>query len=445
MAKIKSVFYALIIIFVLITILICVIFPKVSYKKMVFVENKAYLNNPSRGFYKQISSTKLKSLEELDENIRLVLLEYSIVDFKETALSEEKLAELETFLSMGEKKGVKFIFRAAYGFTSESDENDVDDIEIVKTHIKQIAPIINKYSNVIYCVQAGFIGPWGEWHSSLLFKDKSDEEQIIVRNTVIETLLQEIDSDVPIGIRRPSFIIDAKNNGIDVSRLGVHNDGLFASESDLGTYKEKRETEINQWNKMVSVPTNGGEMPAVSEWSKPERVNAEMYKMKISYLNAFYNKEVLEDWNKNIFMGENALKYIEKHLGYRLSLSEISVPETIFPLLYPHYVPLEFELVNSGYATIESCYKAEIIVKTNGEITQEIAITEIDKIDSSPHSGKRKVKIKINQDMLDEGFELGVKIYDTTVQNAPDYLYNVKLANDDIIYENGINYFYKSK
>ena len=410
------------------------------FKEVLFTESLGYVNNPSRGFYKQISSSQIDSLLNLNKDIRLVLLEYSIVDFKKIEISKEKIDELETFLSHGSHIGVKFIFRAAYGFTSEASENDIDDIELLKIHIKQIAPILNKHSNVIYCVQAGFIGPWGEWHSSLLLKDKSKNDEVKVRNTVLKSLLCNISKDIPIGVRRPLFILNAKNSGIDISRLCIYNDGLFASYNDLGTYNDNREVEINQWNKMVSVPTNGGEMPAVSEWSNPKRVHAEMHKMKISYLNAFYNKSVLNYWNNQEYMGENSLKYIEKHLGYRFYLSRIYVPNKILKIHRLFYFLLKIELLNSGYTTIEKCYRCELIVKCNGQITKKIKIDNIYKIN------KINVKIKLDKTMFENGFELGIKIYDPILSNmAKHYLYNVRLANEDIKYKDGINYFYECK
>ncbi|UKI50126.1 MAG: DUF4874 domain-containing protein [Clostridium sp.] len=39
-------------------------------------------------------------------------------------------------------------------------------ISMMEAHIKQLAPILNKYENCITAIEAGMIGPWGEMHSS---------------------------------------------------------------------------------------------------------------------------------------------------------------------------------------------------------------------------------------------------------------------------------------
>lgn len=291
---------------------------------------------------------------------------------------------------------------------------------------------------MIHCVQAGFVGPWGEWHSSLLFEDLSEDAQVEIRNDIVTLLLDNIDSSLPIAVRRPSFIVDYADAGLNTSRLCVYNDGLFGSDSDLGTYNTERSEAISEWNSVIGASTNGGEMPYVTEWTEPNSVNSEMSQMKISYLNAYYNTEVLDSWNEDTLEGENALTYIGNHLGYRFYISEITSIDYISSCFLFNRIPIELTLSNSGYSEIEDSYVAEIIIRSGGTILETISIDSLSTI-SADSPLTVNTTLSVNREIAENGIDIGLKIYDT--ENENNLLYHVALANDKATYEDGINWF----
>jgi Domain of unknown function (DUF4874) len=43
--------------------------------------------------------------------------------------------------------------------------------EIIRGHLRQLAPVFANNVDVIALFEAGFIGPWGEWHGTAIAQD----------------------------------------------------------------------------------------------------------------------------------------------------------------------------------------------------------------------------------------------------------------------------------
>ena len=179
-----------------------VVFFHVPYTTLTYKESDEVITNPSRGFYVQFDSGHLQQLYELDDSgITLVLLAYNIQDFTDHDLSQAKLDELSLAFDAIRAHGLKVIFRAAYGFTRNAEYSDPSSLSIIKTHISQISPILQENKDLLLTVQAGFLGPWGEWHHSNL-----GDEQGVPTKAVINELLAALCEAVPQTIDRKSVV-----------------------------------------------------------------------------------------------------------------------------------------------------------------------------------------------------------------------------------------------
>lgn len=398
-----------------------------------FEEGEQELDNPARGFYQQIKTEDIWQLSEVKKDqIRLVLAAFDIIAYRECRIPEEKLKELDDFLTELQKLGLQAIFRAAYGF-SPAECNDADSMDRIQEHILQIASILNKHKEVIYCVQAGFLGTWGEWHNSIFLEGKTEEEQIENRNNILKMLLEKLDASIIINVRRPRFIRDARRAGLDTSRVGYHDDGLLASDDDLGTYDEKnydRQAELI-WLEKRFVEINGGEMPMLSKYTEPDTAIQEFLRIHLSYLNIGYNTEVLSSWKTGLTKEENnAYEYIKNHLGYRLYMSKISYRETWRTGV------LTIWIKNKGFSFLPKRYQAELLLKSKDNLTEITETVELDaeKIQKLGCDMETMFTVKIPKEFLRNSFQIGLKLYDSL-----DDQNFVELANEKNHYENGMN------
>lgn len=394
------------------------------------------LDNPSRGFYVQIDSGEEERIKEIREaGVRLILLAYDLHDYIDRPISDEKLQELENTLEEAKEQNVKVIFRAAYRFSE--NYKDPESITLVQEHIKQISSILNSYEQNILCVQAGFLGPWGEWHGSE-YLEGTREDNDRVRNTVIKSLLDNLNSSVILNVRRPKFIRVAKSAGLDVSRIGFHNDALMSSVDDLGTYDEEgysREEELSWADQYIQTGINGGEMPMISEYTSIDNAVKELEQLNITYLNLMYNQEVLEQWKEETYKGQNAYEFVQNHLGYRYSLDRVEVPEYIRTRRAIH---VEGKIKNTGFASISKEYQFYFVISRE----HEMYITKLENLSQERDIINFQVDFTLPKEIIKEegtAFSLGLMLTDDPSDELSSSC--VQFANEEVLYEQGINHF----
>ncbi|MCG8484881.1 MAG: DUF4874 domain-containing protein [Clostridia bacterium] len=448
MRKMWILFLVLLLLFILLADIVNDLYiPKCT---LAFKECNTEINNPKRGFYIQIFSDEEDRLIDLNnDNVKIALVAYDIEAYLNGKISKEKLKELEIILNEVREHDMHIVFRAAYGFDPEY--KDPESIDIIYTHIKQIAPILNANKDIILSVQAGFIGPWGEWHSSEYFT--ADEKEVKLRNQMLSVLLEYLDQDIAVNVRRPRFIRDAVDAGISKSRLGLHNDALLSNNDDMGTYDDTgytREEELAWAKANISHGVNGGEMPLVSDYSIVDNAIKEMKSLQITYLNCRYNTEVLEEWKTVEYHGQTGFEYIKNHLGYRLYLGEVVLSKYI---KNNREFSLKAVIHNSGFAPIDNGNNLFLIMKRG----KKIVFQSILEGDLSSINGGMAKEFMVNasiDDLLDmdskEDILVGIYIAktDTAIPNMDNSINNIseiKLANLDLIYEEGINFFAKYK
>lgn len=402
-------------------------------KKMVtyfYSENNESLMNPARGFYTQISYKEPERLQDIRKDGQtLSLVTMSLAKHMEEPIPEEKLELLKTLFEEARKQQVMLLFRAAY---RQNESLGEPELSVIKTHIEQLSAIINEYKDVVLVVQAGMVGLWGEWHGSVYLKDEDALRNEAMK--VVEWWLQYLDPSIHLNLRRPLFIRTAIEVGLDGSRLGMHNDALLATDSDMGTYLD-REEELAWCEENLNGKVNGGEMPYLSEYTEPKNAAKEFDKLSLTYLNAYYNVEVLKDWKKQTLYNENALQYMEKHLGYRYYVEEISTTEKIYRT--SDKIQIRIQLGNSGFSSIQRRFQLYLVLN-DGE---EKRFIPLEKLNDDKETETYQCSVELQEK---KPFLIGLCYADAVNAeegSLQEYVHTVKFANDEMRYEEGVHYF----
>lgn len=396
-----------------------------SNKTLHYHEGQEAVSNPFQGFYIQLDSADYERMSELsEENVQLVFIAYNMNGFQQGELSSEKLSELKAALSAADDLGLQVIFRAAYGFEEGTATQEPQTLDTVLRHIEQIAPIINSYKNIFLCVQMGMLGPWGEGHSSRFFTDAAAEET--ARNEVALAWDQQLAGEIQLQLRTLTYIKSASSAGVPMSRLGFHNDALLSSADDLGTYRTR--TEELLWVKnSLSHSKTGGETAALSSLSDIENAVKEFKLLGLTYLNSKYNADVLDLWRSQAYQGENALDYIEKHLGARLYISKAVLPKYISSFRST----VTLTLTNTGFAHTPGNLRYQIAVKENGSLQY----LEPDAV--SQNGEEVTIKINLSSALGDASSEIGL----WTGYGVPGDSLEYTLANESRYISDHIMYF----
>ena len=351
--------------------------PERTYN-VTYEESIDTFKSPDIGFYHpQLITTSKTTVSDIKNEYlyynSLVHLRIDLSEFsskyngnKDLDLTTEMLNKLDSLFARIERSGACAIVRFAYDHNFDGNENMEPSLTMIKKHIQQFSPVINKYKNMITAVECGLIGPWGEMHSSDLATQSTF-------NVIINQYLTSLDKDVVILLRRPEMVykyygltlktIDKYN--FTNNRLGCYNDGYLGSSSDLGTF-EDREIEVEFLEKLTANTPYGGEVTVPSsKYTYLTRSCSEMFKTNLCYLNYDWNKEVIDRWSNTsytlddpLYEGQSELKYIENHMGYRFVCESLECNVS-------NKVSIKLQLKNVGFGELFKNKTGFVILKNN--------------------------------------------------------------------------------
>ncbi len=328
-------------------------------------------------------------------------------------IPEEKLQWLQQSLDALRTHGLKAVLRFAY-------ERDMGPpagptLEDIQRHLAQLKPIIRRNADVIFVMQAGFVGAWGEWHSSA---NKLEADHAILA-AVIAGVLDALPPDRMTQVRVPKYKrwvleqpalapfaeVTAGNahNGTPSARIGFNNDGFLAGETCGGTWTEPPlfsnpgNPEFDYMTRECPyVPVDGelfwsdlggqidGLRAAVrlrlhhySSFSlahsfseregKPYSIDTWM-QSPLSLVQAQEAKLPISDGYFEDADGEvvdrTPFEYIRDHLGYRIELREARLPEGLRP---GEPFRAEVDLVNRGFSAFTNPRPVLIVLLGDGD------------------------------------------------------------------------------
>ena len=305
--------------------------------RISFTETNDLFPNPERGYYFTQSfksaSASLLSASKIEsnrlQNRTICYLGFYPKKYMNGDIADDFLQMVRNNMQVLRENGAKCIMRFAYS-DSENEKPWDPTPEVVQKHIKNIKPILQEYSDVIMCLQAGFVGVWGEWYYTENFEfTPSSPEEHTLRKQVIEAMLDALPADRSVGLRTPMFkrmmyadgyrdtlTLATAYDGSPKARLSGFNDCFGASSSDQGTFTSEATREY--WKKDTRYTLMGGETCAVSPYCECPVTMKDMEDFHWTYLNIEYNRNVHNVWKNGGCWDE-----IERRLGYRLALTDV--------------------------------------------------------------------------------------------------------------------------
>ncbi|MDR0507009.1 MAG: DUF4832 domain-containing protein [Dysgonamonadaceae bacterium] len=407
---------------------------------VTYEPSDAKFPNPERGFYKYSDcnlGTGANRLNESslrlyrDNNITLLFRYFYLKNFKNSDLSEQALSEFDTDMATIRRAGMKCVLRFAY---SSSETEPDAPLAIIKKHLDQLKPYLEKNVDVIYVMQAGFIGAWGEWYYTT-----NNLYNAGARYEVINKILQTLPANRYVQLRTPAYKKEFTQrqtplkpeeafSGVPVARIAHHNDCFLASENDYGTYNPGNiEGEKDYLNKDCLFVPIGGETCPPDGISPADGLKAytEMSRLHFSFLNDDYYNPVNSLWKAGNYMDK-----IIKELGYRFQLYSA---ECTAEASQGSEFNVRIILKNIGFAPLYNERKVELILKNAQTNVEYVAKLDIDPRSWRPNiENALEAKIGIPQNIPNGDYRLYLNLPDAaaTLHNNPDY--SVRLANNEV-------------
>ena len=306
--------------------------------KAGFTETNANFANPERGWSRYLA-TDFAQLDDgnvayaVNSGITVGSANVRLDNYRDRALPDTLLAQIQAAFDKVRAGGLKVRLRFVYNYPSGTVLTSDQDapLAIVQQHIAQLAPVIAKNADVIAVWQAGFIGLWGEGHTSSNKLDTA-ENKIKVR----DALLNALPKDRILEWRYPGDLLawsptapatqDAFNNSL-AARIGVHNDCFMSSDDDVGTYNwvPSVAAKEREYTKAVSANTPfGGETCNASVSQARTRCSAILTEGRdyhLNYLDRDYYTGFHDQWK-----AQGCFEEVERSMGYRFVVTDAEAP-----------------------------------------------------------------------------------------------------------------------
>ena len=416
--------------------------------------------NPERGFHvfkeyhnPDIPLTASGVRTVYNSGYSLILTNYYIKEFRNAPISDEYLNFVRQNMEALREGGCKCVLRFAYtgtdAYTNKAYEKNYDDpreapVDMILQHIAQIKPILQEYVDVIYAMEAGFVGVWGEWYYTTYFKQgPSTAEEYADYKKVLDALLDALPAERQICVRTPAYKMNCYGwaledtltraeayTGTPKARLAAHDDAFMANASDMGTFKGA--TQRAYWAAETKYTIYGGESNNPGSYSDCDHTTAQMQEMHMSYLNISYHKTVIARWESG-----GCLEDIKRLLGYRFVGTDIAT--TASPKAGQE-LKVVLTLVNEGFASPKNPRDIKMLLINKADPEDVLAVTP----DCDPRfwgpEGEHKVEASFKPEKAGE-YRVCLFLPDPKPNLAKDPRYAIRLANENCWDEKtGYNY-----
>jgi hypothetical protein len=389
------------------------------------------LSNPERGFYRSAAVAMDPYFDDYQKlGVRLVFSYVRLDAYRNQDLPQALLDAVTSGLDKARTAGMKLVLRFAYNDGPyPNSEPDASKAQILE-HIAQLKDTLRANEDVIALVQAGFIGAWGEWHTSTnqLLDNPQD------RQDIIEALLAALPAWMNTQIRYPPYkeamygaaLDDAHAfDGSAAARMGHHNDCFLASDTDQGTYPD---AQIDHFKEYVAADTRyvpmGGETCAVHDRNACSVAVPEMEKLHFSFLNEEYLDQVIARWHT-----EGCYEEIRDRMGYRLRLVQASFAPAARP---GGQFLLSVQLRNDGFAAPFNPRTVEVVLRSPSD-TQSAPVSEWEVRRWEPGADiVLKARVLLPASLADGTYQLALRLPDPHASVAGRVEYAIAFANQDV-------------
>lgn len=297
------------------------------------------------------------------ENVRIMQVYVYLIEYYDKSIPDSAFAQLKEYLEYIASKDVKILLRFAYETTEGQKEGPrTSDIERHCAQLKDFfAENAALFDEVVYAMQMGMIGLWGEGHGSA-------HRHSVKR--VAEAVADMIPEGVPIMVRTPEMLTQVPEE-LEY-RFSLHDDFLVGYDHEWGMMDWEDEQYPRLLNKCKHTVTDG-ELPWGRAGTKTDILGIVKqcagYGLTTLSIEHNYNEDAGEIYElqkaKDVYLDEQYLSanslpynpalltdgrisvfdYLYYHLGYQLVASDLDISDG----------KASFMLTNFGFASPYYC------------------------------------------------------------------------------------------
>ena len=393
-----------------------------------YVSTDALILNPERGFFTPYELPGNPGFSPIrSTGNTLVHLNIRLDDWRESDIPQDVLDSLDTNFADIRDAGLKAIIRFAYNEGPYPDsEPDASKAQILR-HIGQLTSLLQKNADVISWAEAGFIGAWGEWHTST-----NGLDNITDKREILMALVDAIPNRY-VQVRYPANIIEMFPDPMDAvkARVAHHNDCFLSSDTDVGTYERDGVNTIERDQNYLAELTRFTPMSGETCAPNPPRSECdsaiqEMELLHFSAINEAYHQGILRSWEEG-----GCIEEITNRLGYRLSLKSAEFNEQVRP---GGLLNLTVNITNAGFASLMNPRPVFVVLvgRDARSVPPYQVKLELDPRSWQPGSSSFVAKIRLPSRIGEGEYNLALWLPDEAETLKANVLFAVQFANEGI-------------
>lgn len=400
--------------------------------------------NPERGMYVWAADnlaawTQAQADAQFKAGYRIVYAPVRLDAHVDEPLPASLLAGLSEGFATARRAGLKVIPRFLYNYPAgETGYQAAQDAPLgrVIEHIGQLKPVLAANADVIAYLQAGFVGAWGEWHTS-----SNNLTAPAARTRIRDALLGALPADRFLQLRYPAYLMEWSpqvprwRDGSAASRIGVHNDCFMASSTDVGTYSEVAKTRQRERAYVAALSTVtpfGGETCNPADAVNPtprsdcDDILREGRQFGLTYLNDTYYRRLFHTrWE-----AQGCMAAVKRSMGYRFELLTLRHSATVAA---GQSGDLALTLRNSGWARAFNPRGVQILLRhrSTGAIVR-IELASVDPRAWLPNATSRvTARFAVPGGTPAGTYDVLLALPDGAAALAGDVRYSVRPANGE--------------
>lgn len=390
--------------------------------------------NPERGMYVWAADnlaawTQAQADAQFAAGYRLVYAPVRLDAHVGEALPAQLLADVSDGFARARRSGLKVIPRFLYNYPKgETGYQAAQDapLDRVLGHIEQLKPVLAANADVIAFLQAGFVGAWGEWHTS-----SNDLTAPASRTRIRDALLGALPPNRFLQLRYPPYLMAWPAT----ARIGVHNDCFLASDTDVGTYSEDASTRRRERDYVAALANvapfgaetcNPADAVAPTPRTSCDDILREGRQFGLTYLNDSYYRKLFHDrWQ-----AQGCMAQVKRSMGYRFELMTLRHSAVVAA---GGSGQLALTVRNRGWARAFNPRAVQLVLRERaGGAVVRIALASIDPRTWLPEqTSKAQARFEVPGDTRGGVYDVLLALPDGAASLAGDVRYSVRPANAD--------------
>lgn len=181
-----------------------------------------------------IAALKREASLYTDDQPQIVQVYFYLTGYQHQPLDQLAFSHMDAFFKELDHLNLKALLRFAYISKDERPYKQAASVKRIQQHLEQLSGWLQVHRDQIHALQAGIIGPWGEWSAHA--RETTDE------TAILKSILLNTPQDLTVQVR----YLNIKNRNINLNevinaqRIGFHDDFLIGIDHEWNTAGKNR-------------------------------------------------------------------------------------------------------------------------------------------------------------------------------------------------------------